>query len=177
MTDRFSACVEFTLREEGPPGTEAGDPGGYTKYGRDQASWSETLDRLPRAVAVNLPSHVRDLSEGQAMLSYRWFEWQLMSCDNLPVGLDLVAFDCAVNPGPGWAPDRLQWLVGVTVDGQIGPITLAAVRRRPVATLINDFSAARKIRYENDSEFHLFGDGWLGRTERCRVAALGMVGA
>ena len=175
MSNRFAACVEFTLAEEGPPGTEVGDPGGFTAYGRDQASWPETVKKLPAPIGANMPRTVDRLNRDQAILSYRWYEWVLIRGAELPAGVDLVAFDSAVNPGPEWAPRALQRIVGAEPDGIIGPLTLAAVARRPVETIIREMSVARRIWYRSRPGSWLFGDGWLGRVDRCQAAALGMV--
>ena len=50
-----------------------------------------------------------------------------MQCGALPAGLDLEVFDFGVNSGPAESVKTLQRLVGVTQDGSVGPITLAAV--------------------------------------------------
>ena len=168
--DRFPACLAFTLREEGPPSNDPDDSGGMTVFGRDEDSWLWILSRLPPGIAANLPRDVRRLTQGQAALSYRWGEWEWMRCADLPVGVDLVAFDCAVNPGPNWAPRALQRLVGAEADGIIGPLTLAAVARRPVATLIGDLTTARVRYYDSRPGAWKFDKGWEGRADRCRAA-------
>ena len=58
-------------------------------------------------------------------------------------GLDLAAFDFGVNSGPAESVKTLQGLVGVTQDGSVGPITLAAVGQFNVGDLIGRFAQAR----------------------------------
>jgi lysozyme family protein len=62
----------------------------------------------------------------QARDAYRTHYWNPVRGDELPAPLALVAFDCAVNQGVGWATRALQRAVGVEADGKVGPVTLAA---------------------------------------------------
>ena len=58
--------------------------------------------------------------------------WQAAACPELPPGLALFHFDAAVNQGVAGAARMLQQAVGSEVDGEIGPLTLAAVASHPV---------------------------------------------
>lgn len=175
--DRFDTCLAFTLREEGPPSNDPGDPGGLTVFGCDQASWPDTLARLPRDVRATMPAHVRDLTLPLATEVYRWAFWNHARCGEMPAGVDLVLFDGSVNPGPNWSPRALQRALGVEADGVLGPVTMAAVQACDPAAVINMISAQRRAYYRSRPGCHLFGDDWLGRADRCRDCALAAVAA
>ena len=66
----------------------------------------------------------------------------------------------------------LQAAVGVTVDGVLGPVTMAALGKMAPAQLIPLFGAKRQAYYESLDDFDEFGGGWTGRTERCTATAL-----
>ena len=57
---------------------------------------------------------------------YRAEYWNAIRGDDLPPGLDLVAFDAAVNSGPSRGARWLQTAVSANADGKIGPATIAA---------------------------------------------------
>lgn len=126
---RFDVCVRFVLLHETERHADGSvrverdpaDPGGTTKYGIDQRDH-------PRVDVANL-------SEAQAIEIYRAEEWTQCRCDNLKPGWDLAVFDAAVNIGSGRAIRLLQQVVGVTVDGFIGPKTIAAVNASAQDTL------------------------------------------
>ena len=96
-----------------------------------------------------------------------------MQCGELPAGLDLEVFDFGVNAGPGEAVKALQKVVGVTADGSIGPITLAACQFKP-RDLISQYSAARLAFYKglNNPEFER---GWTTRVAQIQTAASQML--
>ena len=170
--DRFAACLAFTLREEGPPSNDPGDPGGTTYFGCDQNSWVETLQRLPADACSRMPNHVRDLTPALAAAVYRHAFWDFARCGELPAGLDLTVFDCTVNPGPTWGPRALQRALDVDVDGDIGPLTMAAVQACKPADIIKSVWAQRCAWYRSRAGFWDFGKGWLARANRCLNASL-----
>jgi len=83
--------------------------------------------------------------------------------DDLPSGVDLCVFDCAVNAGVGRASKFLQQAVGVTADGQIGPMTVAATSAKPAEEVIDAFCNLREAHYKSLSTFATFGKGWMNR--------------
>lgn len=67
---------------------------------------------------------------------YKSGYWDKCRCDDLPEGVDYVVFDQAVNSGPGQSAKWLQGVVGVAVDGGIGPRTLEATAQHDAAQAI-----------------------------------------
>ena len=85
--------------------------------------------------------------------------------------LRLVVFDAAVNSGPGQSLKWLQAELGITVDGVIGPLTLAAVtaldapalERLALALIERRLAFLRGL-----SKWRTFGRGWSNRIAALR---------
>ncbi len=120
---RFDRAVKIVLKHEtvfnqdGSVQTEndAVDPGGRTRYGIDQRSHPK-ID-------------IGALTEAQARKIYYSEYWQKCRCGDLQDGFAEAVFDIAVNNGSFRAIKLLQQSLGVTVDGVIGRITIAAANR------------------------------------------------
>ncbi|PZP42424.1 MAG: hypothetical protein DI601_18425 [Azospirillum brasilense] len=165
---RFDRCLALVLQQEGGFVNDPQDPGGATNMGITRDVLSAFRDR---AVSVD---EVRDLSRAEAREIYRARYWTPMRCADLPPGIDLCVFDFGVNAGPSRAVKLLQRAVGVTADGSVGPITLAAAQALETERLIASFSEARLAYYRSLDGFSRFGRGWTNRTEAVRGAALRM---
>src|SRR5690606_28991813 len=102
--------------------------------------------------------------------------WSQIMADDLPSGVDYAVFDYAVNSGPSRAVKALQKIVGATVDGVVGPKTVAAVAAYgDPAGLINALCDQRQAFVERLSTFPTFGKGWTSRIKSVRKLALQMV--
>lgn len=92
--ETFAACLSETLAHEGGYVDHPKDPGGATNMGITQAALSDWRDRPVSRFEV------RTLTRVEADAIYRARYWNAVRGDDLPPGLDLVAFDGAVNSGP-----------------------------------------------------------------------------
>ena len=151
----FDAAVSFVLRREGGLVDDPADPGGLTNMGI-------ALAEHPNMTA----EQIRTLTRTQAIAIYERDYWTPISGNELPRGIDFVAFDCAVNQGVGTAIRLMQQAAGVTADG---PVTLNALRTYDMTHLIADFTVARLQAYREDAGWPTFGAGW---TKRAILAAL-----
>ena len=68
-----------------------------------------------------------------------------------------------MNSGIGQAVRFLQRAVGVADDGQIGPLTLAAVQRLDAESLCARFLGQRLDFMTRLSTWDVFGKGWARR--------------
>src|SRR5829696_5104608 len=134
---RFEKAIEIVLQHEGGFVHHPRDPGGATKFGITR----ETLSRV-RGRPVSIED-VRELTSAEAAAIYRWLYWDVVRADELPPGLDLAVFDLAVNSGPARAVRMLQNVLGVTVDGIVGPETLKAAWQNDPAETIRRLTRAR----------------------------------
>lgn len=170
MRQSLSAALTHVSSFEGGYVNHPADPGGCTNRGITIATYRKHLN--PKGTCADL----RRLTWAQAADIYRDSYWAAVSADELPAGLDLLVFDMAVNAGPGRAARLLQRLVGVTEDGQIGPVTLRAVQARTARELVNGYTEARLTYYRSRRNFATFGRGWSARAEAARKTALRLVG-
>ena len=114
------------------------DGGGETKYGISKRSYPDV--------------DIKGLTKTAAAAIYLRDYWNPLRCGNVPSALALPLLDAGVNQGQGTAVRMLQGLLGVTVDGLIGPKTLAAVYGYPsISLLAAEFTLARLDRYVTKS--------------------------
>lgn len=170
---RFTACLPFTLKEEGGNSNDKHDPGGRTSRGIIQREY----DRYRTQHGAVLQS-VYAMSDAEMHDIYFHEYWQ-PHCNTCPAGLDLSVFDNAVNEGPFRAVVMLQRALGITADGSFGPHTQqhvdADVAPKLRRDLISMYAQERESFYRALSAFKYFGSDWVGRTHRIRDASLEMV--
>lgn len=171
MSDlRFDACLTEVLRHEGGYVDHPADPGGATNMGITR----KTLARW-RGISPwwNLPkTAVQALDRSEAAQIYRAGYWDLCRAGEMPAGVDLAVFDYAVNSGPGRAVRTLQHVLGVPIDGIVGPVTLAAASKADAAGTIGELCDRRLGFLKLLSTFPVFGRGWTSRVRAVRTAAL-----
>ena len=170
MKGNFDACLKEVLHHEGGFVNHPRDPGGMTNLGVTKATYEDWIgypvtEKLMRSLTV---SHVKAL--------YKARYWDVVKCDDISMGLDLCAFDFAVNAGPARSARYIQRLVGANADGVIGPKTLSLlqqyVKSVGVEHTIRQFQDARVTYYKQLPTFNTFGKGWLRRVKEVELAAL-----
>jgi lysozyme family protein len=172
MKDNLDAALAFVLEYEGGYSDLAADPGGATNLG---ITIAELAKWRGRSVSKD---EVRALTKDEATEIYRANYWAPCHCDDLPAGVDLAVFDCAVNQGLGRASRFIQQAAGVTADGHIGPMTLAAIGAAPSTKLLTEFMARRMQGYGSLTRlFGTFGLGWSRRLIACHAEALKLAAA
>jgi len=169
MTENFDRCLAHVLKSEGGYVNHPADPGGRTNLGVTQRVWEEWVKRPVTE------QEMRDLKPEDVKELYRQRYWNQVKCNDLPTGVDLCAFDFAVNSGVRRATTFLQRMVGAKEDGIIGPRTLAAVKAEEQDTLIRRYCAARLQFLQGLSTFATFGRGWTARVARVEKDALEML--
>ena len=169
MKINYDKCLETILHHEGGYVNHPKDPGGETNLGVTKRVYQEhggTKD-------------MKDLLVEDVAPIYKKGYWDKMKCDDIPSGLDLCLFDFGVNAGPGRAAKFLQSMIGTTVDGGIGPNTLAKleeyIRENGEHEAVNKYQEMRQKYYENLSTFATFGKGWTRRVEETTKLALDLI--
>lgn len=157
----FEEAVEHVLSSEGGYSNHPDDAGLETQWG------------ISKRAYPNL--NIRALTRDQAKEIYRRDYWNAASCNELPESIRLVHFDCAVNAGLGAAAKMLQEALKVTVDGVIGPKTLAAAGTADQYELREDYLWLRARHYARISRGspsqQKFLPGWILRLISVRSAA------
>ncbi|HEY4031991.1 MAG TPA: glycosyl hydrolase 108 family protein [Caulobacteraceae bacterium] len=164
--ERFDRCLAEVLRLEGGYVDDPRDPGGATRFGVTLAVLAQARGRPCSA------EDVAALTTTEAAQIYRARYWGPAGCGGLAAGLDLAAFDAAVNMGPATAARLLQAALGVAADGDVGALTLAAATRRTPGETIRTLCGLRRRRYRALAGFAAFGRGWLNRTDTIEALAL-----
>lgn len=167
---RFDLCLPIVLAKEGGFSNNPDDPGGPTNFGitqRTLAAWRH---------AEVTEADVRALSPQEAQEIYRAQYWNVMQCDAMPRGIDLILFDGGVNLGTGSMVKLLQKAIGTAQDGGVGPFTLKATQSANLPALVEALSQARLDHYRALPGFAEFGTGWTSRVEDIRRQALLMLG-
>jgi len=157
MRDNFERCLSVTLRWEGGWSDHPDDPGGATMKGITIGTYSGWKGRRVTK------DELRAITDDEVRTIYRRKYWDAVRGDDLPAGLDLVAFDGAVNSGPARGARWLQQALDVPADGRIGPVTLGAARG---ANAIDAITAACRIRLaflRGLRTWGTFGRGWENR--------------
>ena len=162
--------LDMVLHHEGGFVDHPNDPGGATNKGITHKTYADFLDRPLEDV-----SELKNIPEEHVQKIYKTGYWDRIRGDELPAGVDFCIFDWAVNSGPGRAAKALQKAVGATVDGAIGPMTVAAVNAADAAQIIEDVTKEREEFYRSLRTFDTFGKGWLRRNKETRDFALEMV--
>ncbi len=168
---QFRICVDEVLAREAGYVDHPRDPGGCTNLGITRATLEDW-----RGQPTNC-ADVRALQVLEARQIYRARYWNGVRGDDLPAGVNLMVFDACVNSGPSKSARWLQQAVGVEVDGAIGPVTLAAVRRlNNAAALIERLSVIRLGFLRSLGTWPDFGRGWTNRVNGVRQIAIAMAG-
>lgn len=165
-SESFGPALTCVLAQEGGYSDHPDDPGGATMMGITRATLAAW-----RGVPVT-KADVRALTRDEAAAIYRVRYWNAVRGDDMPAGLDLAVFDFAVNSGASRAARSLQRALGVTVDGLIGPETLAAAVAKPAPETIKAICAGRRAFLERLSTFPVFGRGWTRRVQEIEATAL-----
>ncbi|PCI62030.1 MAG: peptidoglycan-binding protein [Gammaproteobacteria bacterium] len=175
------ACfaIELIIGKEGGYSDDKTDQGGKTNFGISDARDGQ-CDGL---IDINNDGQgdivVKNLTYAQAAQIYYNDYWLKNCCEQLHPALALTVFDCAVNQGGSFARKALQRLAKTTIDGIIGPKTIATVNAIAVLTLLEKFNEARLKRYrrivKRNKSQQKYIKGWLNRLrdidERCVAIA------
>lgn len=145
----FKRAVTLILAHEGGYVNDPQDPGGETNMGISRRSYPN--------------EDIRGMTVERAIAIYRQDFWDRLRCDELPWPLAVQVFDMGVNAGTGTAIKVLQRSLGVTIDGVLGPKSLAAaeasVRRHWVR-----YARERIVSYSQMPGWARFGRAWGVRT-------------
>ena len=111
---------------------------------------------------------VQALTAPQAGLILKKLYWDFFLADqieNQSLGMYLV--DGGLNQGRNLIAKYVQGIVGVTVDGEPGQHTLAAINNADASQLFADLKEKRIARYDtivaNNPSQKVFYNGWMNR--------------
>ena len=174
MKLNYDKAFELVLKSEGGYVNDPADHGGETNLGVTKAAWISYLD--VKELPVNA---MRELTKEKVKPFYKKLYWDRVCGDDLPSGIDYLAFDFAVNAGTGQAAKFVQRAVGAVADGAIGPATMEKVIKTTPMDLLTSFSTQKENFYKaivakNPTQAK-FLKGWLTRTAAVEQAAKTML--
>jgi len=168
VKQNFEEALKHILKYEGGYVNHPDDPGGMTNLGVTKRVWEQWTGKPADE------HEMRSLTPDLVAPLYKKRYWDAVRGDDLPSGVDLCVFDCAVNSGVGQSSKFLQRVVGVSQDGAIGPATLAAVAKKEPGTIVAEFCHYREAFYRSLSTFATFGKGWMRRLDDVEAESRGM---
>jgi lysozyme family protein len=168
MERNFAAALKHVLAHEGGYVNHPDDPGGATNKGITIATFRRYVD--PTGTVDDL----KRITAQQVATVYRKQYWDAVKGDQLPDGVDYAVFDFAVNSGPSRAAKYLQRVVGVPLDGKIGPKTIGATETLSASAVIRALCKDRMEFLQSLKTWRTFGKGWSRRVNDVELAALTM---
>ena len=166
MKDNWTTCLAEVLKSEGGYVNHPRDPGGATNLGITKRVYEEWLGR---PVSID---EMKKLTVAHAAPIYQKNYWERVRGDELPDGVDLLMFDFAVNAGVSRSVRTAQKVVGTTVDGVLGPMTMKAIQDCEPLDFIKEFTERKLAFYRRLKHYDAFGRGWERRSQKTQIAAL-----
>ncbi len=162
MKANFEACMAEVFKHEGGYVNDPHDPGGETNMGISKRSYPK--------------ENIRGMTRARAAQIYREDFWDKLRCDELPDGLDLVAFDAAVNSGPSRGAKWLQQALGVAVDGKVGLATIGAAKNTYTPAAVLRAVGFRRAFLKTLPTWERYKNGWTKRLDSVEAVASAMAG-
>lgn len=181
----FDLAHSFVARWEGGVSDHPNDRGGITAYGaslafvRDVAQTRTGRDLL-QTLGIATPvtrSVILGLSKEQVKNLFRKWFWERPRICTAPPVLAIALYDSAVNMGEGTAIRMAQQACNqagahLSIDGIIGPLTLAAMHSNP-NTITTNLLHLRQAKYNSIAQTNksqqVFLKGWLNRLNSLRA--------
>lgn len=165
--ETYEKALANVLRHEGGYTNHPRDPGGPTNFGITIYDYRLYIDKNGTA------QDVKNMSVDQAKEIYKSKYWDVLRCDDLPVGLDYSVFDFGVNSGVGRAGEFLRRSLDFPVTPKI--ITdevIDAVQRRNARDLICGINDMRLAFLKRLKTWPSFGRGWTRRVAEVKAVSL-----
>ena len=157
----FDLAFERVVGHEGGFGADPKDRGNWTTGVIGQGELRGTKFGIS---AMSYPDlDIGKLTVDQAKAIYKRDFWDRAQADQYDAAIAYQLFDIAVNNGNGNAIRMLQRAVNVADDGQIGPMSIAAVKAMSVTDVIMRLNAERLLFITKLSTWSTYGKGWTNR--------------
>lgn len=157
----FELAIPTILRHEGGLADNSADPGGITNFGIS-LRWLRSI--RPTATAQDIIQMTRD----GATVLYRQYWWDAYQYGRIEAqAVATKLFDASVNMGASRAHKLAQIVVGVTVDGILGPKSFGEINAMPSLKFLVAYQEQMAQFYRGLVEANpgnqVFLKGWLNR--------------
>lgn len=171
----FETALAHVLEMEGGYTDDPSDPGGPTNFGITLADYAGFLRRpISDETEQALVAGLKQIPAATVRSIYMQNYWLPAGSAEMPAPFAFFHFDTAVNMGVGTAIRMLQTAAGCAVDGEVGPLTLAALTQADLNKTLGTYADLRRRRYRSLSTFSRFGRGWLARVDTTLARALAL---
>lgn len=168
--ETYEKALANVLRHEGGYTNHPRDPGGPTNFGITIYDYHLYIDKNGTA------QDVKNMSVDQAKAIYKSKYWDILRCDDLPIGVDYSVFDLGVNSGIGRAGQFLRSALSlppfalkqfiVTDD-----VVVAALKSDPIE-LIKKINDMRMTFLKRLGTWSTFGRGWTRRVSEVTAISI-----
>ena len=157
----FDQAFDRLIGHEGDFSDDPNDPGNWTG-GRVKVG---ELKGTRYGIAANTYGDldIKSLTLDDAKKIYYRDWWLKTGADQLDAAIVFQVWDFAVNAGMSTAKRALQRAARVADDGNIGPLTLRAVRAMSTTDVLMRLAAQRLRFYTSLSTWPTYGKGWTNR--------------
>lgn len=166
----FQAALAYTLANEGGFTNDSSDSGGATNWGITIGDYS--LWRRQHGWDTTTVQDVKDMTRDEAAQIYLASYWNRANLGGIDLqSVATAIFDMGVNMGLKMGVEFAQRVVGVAVDGIIGPTTMLALNAiKDEKQFMIEFVGLVHGHYigivENNPKDSVFLRGWLSRAQR-----------
>lgn len=178
----FEEAFKLTERNEGGYANNPNDRGGETyagiarKYWPNWSGWLIIDDYKQKNGLKGINTYLKANQVIQCAIKH-FYEQNFWDVNKLDLIKDQQLanniYDFGVNAGIDKAAKTLQKVIGVTQDGIIGNITIAAVNNGDISAIHNAYNSQRKAFYNKLAETpsqKQFLASWLSRIKPYKVA-------
>lgn len=157
----FDEAFKRLINHEGGFSDDKKDPGNWTG-GRVGVG---ELKGTKYGIAANTYGDldIKNLTLEDAKKIYYRDWWLKAGADEIDPAIVFQLWDFAVNASMSTAKRALQRAAKVADDGQIGPMSIRAIRAMSTTDLLMRFNAQRIKHYTSLSTWPAFGKGWSNR--------------
>ncbi|MBO9589519.1 glycosyl hydrolase 108 family protein [Devosia sp.] len=169
----FQPALKNVLVHEGGFTDDPRDPGNWTGGKRGVGVLKGTKKGISAAAFPHLD--IKALNDNQIADIYHGKYWVPIRGDELPAGVDLSTWDYGVNSGVSRSAKDLQRVLGVNVDGRIGPATILAAKAANPRVVIKGHCAKRLGFLQSLAIWQTYKSGWARRVAGVEAKALSWV--
>jgi len=187
----YRDAINKVLQHEAGYVNNPKDAGKRTNLGVTQAVYETFLGRKLIGPDTDAPSGqtmseaesvMRNMPLGNAITIYKKNYWDVIQGDKIKqYAIAAAIFDQAINRGNVAAVKQAQRVLGITQDGKMGPVTLAALNAVSDTSFIPKYIAESITAYKtivaNNPSQAVFLTGWLHRAESLRQYAMSFLGS